>query len=172
MFGLDTAGRRNVHRNLSLVVLVAVLLITSAMGAFAQGNQAAAPVNPNGPLQYFKNYILTGGDYVVGGWQKNTAIPVVTKTVPVNGVNTSVPYMTGTVKVPDDSKSSFFRSGVTAQGVPANADVVGAFLYWQTVESTSQSSGFGQNAFIQSATSNSAPMYQVTGTSGRNYSSP
>ena len=54
---------------------------------------------PTPPLQFFKNYFVTG-DYVVGG-------------VGVNGNGK------GTINI---------------SGVPADSDVVAAFLYWQVVD--------------------------------------
>src|SRR5258708_7773209 len=57
-------------------------------------------------LSYTKNYFVTG-DYVVGG--------VGLRATGVNG------FATGTIKI---------------SGIPAGADIVAAFLYWQTVETT------------------------------------
>lgn len=60
-----------------------------------------------------QNYFVTG-DYVVGGWDLTT----------------------GTIRIPDTVQAS--ATGVPAPGVPVGADIVAAFLYWETVESTSQ----------------------------------
>jgi hypothetical protein len=59
-----------------------------------------------GPLTFFKNYFLTG-DYVVGG--------VGLRGQGVNGLATGA---------------------IAIDGVPADADVVAAFLYWQVVTTT------------------------------------
>ena len=59
-----------------------------------------------GPLTFFKNYFITG-DYVVGG--------VGLRGQGVNGL------ATGSIQI---------------SGVPADADVVAAFLYWQVVTTT------------------------------------
>ena len=60
-----------------------------------------------------KNYFVTG-DYVVGGWDLTT----------------------GTIKIPDTVQAQ--ATGVASPGVPVGADIVAAFLYWETVESSSQ----------------------------------
>jgi hypothetical protein len=60
-----------------------------------------------GPLTFFKNYFITG-DYVVGG--------VGLRGHGVNGLATEA---------------------ITIEGVPADADIVAAFLYWQVVTTTS-----------------------------------
>jgi hypothetical protein len=105
------AGIRVVGRGLFLLFsILAVSSFTPALHA---------------QLQFSKNYFLTGGDYVVGGWQKQTS----------NGVTT-----TGIINVPDDKQP--FQPGVATQ-VPAGANIVAAFLYWETVES-SKSSFAGQ----------------------------
>src|SRR5690242_15357513 len=56
-------------------------------------------------LNFFKNYFVTG-DYIVGG-------------VGLRGLGDASGVARGTIMIDD---------------VPAGADVVGAFLYWQTVE--------------------------------------
>jgi len=60
-----------------------------------------------------KNYFVTG-DYVVGGWDLTT----------------------GTIRIPDTVQAS--ATGVPSPGVPVGADIVAAFLYWETVESSAQ----------------------------------
>jgi hypothetical protein len=87
--------------------------------------QTTATASTTTPLQLFRNYIVTG-DYVVGG--------VGLRGLGVNG------FATGTISIPD-------ANSVPAQGVPSGADIVAAFLYWQTVES-SQSAFAGQNGFF------------------------
>ena len=70
-----------------------------------------------GPLHFFKNYFVTG-DYVVGGvgLRGQGVVDQATANI-VGGTNRS--YATGTIHMKD---------------MPANADVVAAFLYWQTGE--------------------------------------
>ena len=74
------------------------------------------------PLRYFKNYFVTG-DYVVAG--------VGLRGTGVNGM------ATGTINV---------------TGVPVGADIVAAFLYWQSIETTSAPSAvngkFDGNAIV------------------------
>jgi hypothetical protein len=79
---------------------------------------AAAPVGlaqTDPPLNFGNNYFVTG-DYVVAG--------VGLRGLGVNG------YAPGTITMPDPNT-------VPATGVPPGAAVVAAFLYWQTVESSS-----------------------------------
>jgi hypothetical protein len=80
----------------------------------------------SGGLNLYKNYFVTG-DYVVGG-------------VGLRGLGNASGFATGTISIPD-------QNTVPAAGVPAGANVVAAFLYWQTVES-SQSAFAGQNGFF------------------------
>ncbi len=85
--------------------------------------QVASAQQP--PLNYFQNYFVTG-DYVVGG---------------VGALSPTNPNPTATIKfsgVPCTSGPGLLASVVpcTAKGaVPA--DIVAAFLYWQTIEPTS-----------------------------------
>jgi hypothetical protein len=71
----------------------------------------APPPTPN-PLTFENNYFVTG-DYASAG--------VTLRGTGVNGM------ATGTITIP---------SGVSAGAVPSGADIVDAFLYWQTVENT------------------------------------
>src|SRR5262249_39081274 len=77
-------------------------------------------------LTFFKNYFVTG-DYVVGG-------------VGLRGRGDATGYATGTISIPD-------QNSIPAGGVPTGADIVAAFLYWQTVEK-SQSMFAGQKGFF------------------------
>ncbi len=86
---------------------------------------ATAALAQSTPLTLFKNYFVTG-DYVVGG--------VGLRGLGVNGL------ATGTITIPD-------ANSVPSTGVPPGADIVAAFLYWETVES-SQSSFLGQRGFF------------------------
>jgi hypothetical protein len=73
----------------------------------------APPAQAGDALNFFKNYFVTG-DYAVGG--------VGLQGTGVNG------FATGAIPV---------------SGVPANADILGAFLYWATVEHTPGSGAVG-----------------------------
>src|SRR5260370_10355341 len=66
------------------------------------------------PLNFSKNYILSGGDYVVGG-------------VGLRGLGDATGFATGTISIPD-------LNSVPPTGVPTGADIVAAFIYWETVE--------------------------------------
>src|SRR5215813_6343911 len=77
-------------------------------------------------LSFFKNYFVTG-DYVAGG-------------VGLRGLGDATGFATGTISIPD-------QNSVPAGGVPTGADIVAAFLYWQTVEK-SQSMFAGQKGFF------------------------
>ncbi|MEO8658238.1 MAG: hypothetical protein ABI693_07195 [Bryobacteraceae bacterium] len=102
-------------------------------------------------LHYFKNYFVTG-DYAVAG--------VGLRGQGVNG------FATGTIYL---------------NGVPKGADVIAAFLYWQTVETTSQPSSvngfFRGNAIVglalgdpnNAACSSSGGGTAPSGSSGRVY---
>ena len=85
----------------------------------------ASAQNANNQLNLTNNYFVTG-DYVVGG--------VGLRGLGVNGL------ATGTINIPD-------ANSVPAAGVPAGADIVAAFLYWETVEK-SKSTFAGQNGFF------------------------
>ena len=94
------------------------------------------------PLNFFKNYFVTG-DYVVGG------VGLAGKAV--NGSVTSTINFSG---VPCTSGPGLAASVVpcTAKGaVPA--DVIAAFLYWQTVESTETPSSANGSFNATAATS-------------------
>src|SRR5215475_6126971 len=83
--------------------------------------------SPPPPLSFYKNYFVTG-DYVVGG-------------VGLRGLGDATGFATGTITIPDTANY------VNAKAVPAGADIVAAFLYWQTVEKA-QSAFAGQNGFF------------------------
>src|SRR5215472_18689535 len=82
---------------------------------------------PDPPLNFFKNYFVTGDD-VVGG-------------VGLRGLGDGTGFATGTINIPDTGNYA------NAKAVPAGADIVAAFLYWQSVEK-SQSAFAGQNGFF------------------------
>ncbi len=84
------------------------------------------------PLTLFRNYFVTG-DYVVGGWVKNGSL--------------DGPLEKGTITIPDPLQPT--------AAVPPGADIVAAFLYWETVES-SHSQSPGKNGSFNG--------YAITGT--------
>jgi len=95
----------------------------------------------NQPLNFENNYFVTG-DYVVSG--------VGLRGLGVNG------FAKQQFTMPD-------ANSVPATGVPTGADIVAAFLYWETVES-SQTTFVGQNGFFRPVFANGpATGYPITG---------
>src|SRR5215470_6341628 len=114
-------------------IVIVVLVIGFAERTFAQ--------NGTNPLNFSNNYFVTG-DYVVAG--------VGLRGLGVNG------YATKQFTMPD-------ANSVPSTGVPAGSDIVAAFLYWETVES-SQSAFAGQNGFFRPVLQGGpATGYPITG---------
>src|SRR5262249_7429796 len=114
-------------------IVIVFLVIGFAEGTFAQ--------NGTNPLNFSNNYFVTG-DYVVAG----VGLPGLW----VDG------YATEKISMPD-------ANFMPAEGVPTGADIVAAFLYWETVES-SQSAFAGQNGFFRPVfQSGPATGYPITG---------
>jgi hypothetical protein len=93
------------RRSTASFAVIALLLLQ-------QTGQVRADVPPpDGPLTIFKNYPVTG-DFVVGG-------------IGLRGLGVPDPEL-------DNQK---FASGtISMSGVPQDADIVAAFLYWQSME--------------------------------------
>lgn len=103
------------------------------------GQPGFAQANP--PLNFENNYFVTG-DYVVSG--------VGLRGLGVNG------FAKQQFTMPD-------ANSVPATGVPPGADVVAAFLYWETVEG-SQTAFSGQNGFFRPVFAGGpATGYPITG---------
>src|SRR5216683_6041696 len=105
------------------------------------------------PLNFSKNYILSGGDYVVGG-------------VGLRGAGDATGFATGRISIPDTVQAA--ATGVPSPGVPDGANIVTAFLYWETVEK-SISAFAGQKGFFgpinfNSDGSVSVSSHPITGT--------
>ena len=94
------------------------------------------------PLNIFKNYFVTG-DYVVAGW--------------VPGSPNVGGYAPGTISIPDARQISALGGSqlVGPTSVPKGADIVAAYLYWATVEASTNAFA-GQKAFFNG--------YAITGT--------
>ncbi len=128
--------RMDVGRILKTLLKPAAVLALGFLGLFGQ------PAHAQGPLNYFKNYFVTG-DYVVGGvgLAKTAVTPLAGSTPSSISVTSSITLNS----VPCTSGPGLTSSVVpcTASGaVPA--DVIAAFLYWQTTETTSTpSSAYG-----------------------------
>jgi hypothetical protein len=93
-------------------------------------------------LALSNNYFVTG-DYIVGG--------VGLRGLGVNGI------ATGTINIPD-------QNSVPATGVPAGADIVAAYLYWETVESSNAGAATGMQGSFNG--------YAITGTIRGNPNAP
>jgi hypothetical protein len=125
------------------LMIAAVAFGLMSVLAFTQ--TARAQTNP---LNFGNNYFVTG-DYVVAG-------------VGLSGLPQSGGFATGYIHMPDGNT-------VPDTGVPAGAQVVAAFLYWQTVESsqntaTTQIGYFGPSNGPSSGLSSGPPGgYQITG---------
>ncbi len=108
-----------VSRGRQLLPVAAALGLLLLLG-FAQNGFAQTPI----PLGLSNNYMATG-DYVVGG-------------VGLRGLGDGNGYATGTITIPDPAT---YATNVPLQQVPAGADIVAAFLYWETVESSGTFAG-------------------------------
>src|SRR5580704_9899262 len=103
----------------------AIVFGLGLLALFVPAMQAQTVVS-QGPLNYFQNYFVTG-DYAVAG---------------VGGLSPTNPNPTATINfsgVPCTSGPGLLASVVpcTAKGaVPA--DIIAAFLYWETIEPTSE----------------------------------
>src|ERR1700756_4824560 len=115
---LCTRTRCGVRKVGSILYVFAFLLLIG----FGQPAFSQAPP----PLNFENNYFVTG-DYVVAG--------VGLRGLGVNG------FATKQFTMPD-------ANSVPSTGVPPGSYVVGAFLYWETVES-SQTALAGQNGFFR-----------------------
>ncbi len=94
---------------------IAFLLALGLAALFAQAPGHAAPGVESDPLLYARGMLVTG-NYVAGGVDLFNQSPVnIPPDVLANGLATGTIHMTG---------------------VPAKADIVGAFLYWETIYPT------------------------------------
>src|SRR6266702_4824865 len=100
------------HRFMRAMVASGLLL------AFGFAQICFAQTSTPLPLGLSNNYMVTG-DYVVGG-------------VGLSGLGDGSGFATGTITIPD---TGAYASGMAPQQVPAGADIVAAYLYWETVES-------------------------------------
>src|SRR6201998_3613675 len=131
---LGTTGR--VQRLFPAAATLLLLLAVFAHPAMSQNQLALA-----------NNYFVTG-DYVVGG-------------VGLRGLG-SGGLATGTINIPDTAQAK--ATGVPSPSVPPGADIVAAFLYWETVESSLQGATTGQQGFFNG--------YAITGTIRGNPNAP
>ena len=117
--GTISWGRRLMPAAIALGLL---LVLGFAQTATPQNTANVTTACSTTSLCLDNNYFVTG-DYVVGGDVFDGKI--------VNGL------ATGTITIPDPLQS-------TSTSVPAGAEIVAAFLYWETVESTNAGAITGQ----------------------------
>ncbi len=130
------------------------LMPAAALGLLLVFGFAQPGLAQSNPLTLFKNYFVTG-DYVVGGWVKGGSL---------HGT-----LEKGTINIPDTVQGQ-------AAAVPPGADIVAAFLYWETVESTNPGATTGQHGsfngyaitglFLPNKASNSPTSWSSGGCSG------
>jgi len=122
----------------ALSALAVLLVIGFAQAALAQNDP---------PLTFENNFFVTGDYVVAGAYGMNGTV--------VNGMTT------GTISVPDQNPSTLRANpGITgATSVPVGAQIVGAFLYWETVESVNNT---GTGA-IGSFGLKNGPSYAISG---------
>jgi len=108
------------------LLLPAIVAVLSLQGFVHVQSIAAAAGAPTNQLNFFKNYFVTG-DYIVQG---------------VNIRGTGV--------------GGYATNSIAITGVPAKSDVVAAYLYWETVE-TSSTLGAGKVGATFGADANGVP---------------
>ena len=133
-------GRVRFQPTLSQVLLGALLAVTLSFASLPASAQT-----PTTPLHFGNNYFVTG-DYVVAG--------VGLRGLGKHDVATGLDLATGTINLPD-------AYTVPSTGVPTGAQVVAAFLYWETVESTGGPTG--QNGFFRPLYSKGPARYPISG---------
>jgi len=129
------------HRGYGCALALVLLLVGLPQVGMAAG--AAAPVPP---LNIFQNYFVTG-DYVVAGWKP--------------GAPDFSGFAPGTISIPDTFQPD--QTPGVPNMVPKGADIVAAYLYWETVEKA-KTSFAGQQGFFNG--------YPITGTILGNLNAP
>ncbi|HET8965839.1 MAG TPA: hypothetical protein VFN20_06480 [Candidatus Acidoferrum sp.] len=119
--------------------ILSAILVCCCLSLMAHTGSAQSS---NG-LTLANNYFVTG-DYVVGG-------------VGLRGLGDATGFAKGKISIPDPAQPN-------AAAVPAGADVVAAFLYWETVESSNAGAATGENGFFNG--------YAITGTVRGNPNAP
>jgi hypothetical protein len=132
----------------ALVSLAGILIICAL--------PAAAQTSTPPPLNFGNNYFVTG-DYVVAG----VGLRGLGQLDPASGQYLA----TGTITMPDGTS-------VPSTGVPAGAQVVAAFLYWESVESTTTGSPTGQNGFFRPLYTGGPARYPISGVTLGNPNAP
>lgn len=111
---------------------------------FAQPTSAQTTTPCTATSLCLDNTYLVTGDYVLGG-------------VGLQGLGDATGFATGTISIPDCTQATALGVACsTLPVVPNGADIVAAFLIWETVESTVPGSPTGQQGFFNG--------YPITGT--------
>ncbi len=126
---IPTLGTISWGRRLVPVTAALGLLLVFGFAQLASAQTASVQTTP--PLNLFNTYFITG-DYVVGG-------------VGLRGAGDSTGIAHGTISIPDSVQAQ--ATGLPSPGVPAGANIVAAFLYWETVEKNMQAFA-GKNGFF------------------------
>jgi hypothetical protein len=103
--------------------------MTAALSLFALTFALAQPASAQ--LTLSNNYFVTG-DYVVGG-------------VGLRGLGDASGFAKGTINIPDTVQAT--ATNMKSPDVPPGADIVAAYLYWETVEKD-KSTLAGQHGFF------------------------
>jgi len=143
------------------IIRIQFVCLCVLLGLLSMGTQSGfAQAGP--PLSFANNYFVRG-DFTLAGAQG-----ILSNFTIINGNS----YAVGTITVPDKNpgiKPSVL-TGKGSNAVPANAEVIAAVLYWQTVEKvgvTLGGPGSGQNGFFRPVISGgpAAPGYPISGVS-------
>jgi hypothetical protein len=132
-----------------LFKITAALLLFALTFALALAEPASAQTTDQ--LTLSNNFFVTG-DYVVGG-------------VGLRGLGDVSGFAKGTITIPDPAQPN-------STSVPPGADIVAAYLYWETVEK-SQSNSAGQHGFFGYVNGDgSVRSYPITGNVLGNLNAP
>jgi hypothetical protein len=123
--------------------------VTAALLLFALAQPASAQTTDQ--LTLSNNFFVTG-DYVVGG-------------VGLRGLGDSSGFAKGTITIPDPVQPN-------ATAVPPGANIVAAYLYWETVEKSQSALAGEQGSFGPVNADGSVTSYPITGSPLGNLNAP
>ena len=108
--------------------ILSVVVCVCSLFTFAEAARAQTD-----PLKIFQNYFVTG-DYVVAGWVKGAS---------------DGQFAQGNISLPDCTQAQAMNQPCpTTSPIPTGADIVAAYLYWQTVESSNVGAPTGKQGFF------------------------
>jgi Bacterial Ig-like domain (group 3)/MBG domain (YGX type)/Bacterial Ig-like domain (group 2) len=145
--------RMDIRRVVGNVSLKTVAAKTATIFGLAFLALFVPAAQAQGPLNYFKNYFVTG-DYVAGGVG-------LANVKPVKGPVTGAVELTTSITL--NSVPCTTGPGLLASVIPCTnkgavpADIIAAFLYWQTIESTttpSAANGSFSGSFVPTSATN------------------